>query len=186
VNAMLCFASFASSFNSQSFNSHNHSIANNASLPACLPASRQFSNCAHAILWACHRPPLISHAFPLSFLPRSKIQVLLHHASPQFHQGTKTNVCPPARAGRPSSSAACASSSCRVLVRMLSRMLCCLSFFLGGDPRLVLERDTDRSMGVRFSGDLGPRGAPGVGGSSPGIAAMLAERRAARKLTKTD
>jgi hypothetical protein len=65
-------------------------------------------------------------------------------------------------------------------------MLCCLSFFLGGDPRLVLEGDADRSMGVRFLGDLGPRGAPGVGGSSPGIAAMLVERREARKLTKTD
>jgi hypothetical protein len=128
---------------------HPHTIAS-ASLPACLPASE---------------PPLLSHSFPLSFLPRSKIKVLQ---------------------GRPSSSAACASSSCRVLVCMLSRMLCCLSFFLGGDPRLVLEGDTDRSMGVRFLGDLGPCGAPGVGGSSPGIAAMLAERREARKLTKPD
>ncbi len=86
-------------------------------------------------------------------------------------------------AGKPSSSAFCASSSCRDLVRMLSRML---SFFLGGDPRLVLAGETLRSMGVRFLGDPGPRGDPRVVGVPPGIAEMRARAREGWKTQKTD
>jgi hypothetical protein len=88
------------------------------------------------------------------------------------------------RAGKPSYSASRASSSCRVLVRMVKRRLSCLSFFLGGDPRLVLAGETDRSMWVRFLGDPGPRGDPRVVGVPPGIAEVQARARRGGKREK--
>jgi hypothetical protein len=68
---------------------------------------------------------------------------------------------------------------------MLSWMLCCLSFFLGRDPRLVLAGETVRSMEVRFLGDLRPRGGPGLGASPPGIAAVSARPRKREKIAGT-
>jgi hypothetical protein len=49
---------------------------------------------------------------------------------------------------------------------------------------LVFAGDTDRSM-VRFLGNLGPRGAPGVTGASPGIVAVSGAQQGARKRKKT-
>ncbi len=48
---------------------------------------------------------------------------------------------------------------------------------------MVLAGDTDRSM-VRFLGNLGPRGAPGVTGASPGIVAVSDAQQGARKPEK--
>jgi hypothetical protein len=55
-----------------------------------------------------------------------------------------------------------------------------LSSFCGdpyaGTQGLVLAGETDRSMGVRFLGDLRPRRGPGLGASPPGIGVAVSAR----------